>query len=320
MFKNIKSVSAPIILSDEMDVKPIETTKKVFKEPKNVPKEIIEYNNKANNIFVSPFLLHELIDFKTRNAMVNDSLKENPTIEVVIHEYKVAYRRKLRGQFNKLTINSVIDTVNFINNNTNNILNENEMNEFIMQRLKNDLLEKMKLPIITAYALVIKELEQSNKYHFDFKFNKEFLNDYRTYDDIDNKIFDVMMNLVNLIVLLYDIKLIDDEEVFTFFDEFVFEPELIFNMNLTTYSRLIMNIIHGTPNGDAKFKPGIINQIFLKYLKEREGKVMIENYKKLIEKHGSSFLSKMLIEMLENMVDGKICCQHCEMRIKKYGF
>lgn len=311
MFKCIKSVSAPIIINEDFDNKNITIVKKTNNMP-NPPREIIEYNLTAPNLFVSPFLVHELMDFKTRNAMINDSLKDNPTIEFVIHEYKVSYRRKLRSQFNKLTVNNVMDTVKFINDNTNNILTNNEMTDFIIERIKNDLWEKMKMPIITAYVILIQELENILEYHFTFSFDKEFLSEYFNNEEKYYMFPDMINNLTNFIILLYENKLIGEDEIYEFFDSYILKPEVPYGMEYSSFCKSIINIIHGMPNGNPKFKPNSLFNIFKKYLKEREDDI-VSVYQELSNKNKSSFLSKMMIEMIDNIKNDRICCKHCEM-------
>ena len=99
MYKNIKCTSAPIELKESKDSGIIKELDNMIP---NHPKEIIEFNKSANPLFISPFLVNELMDFKTRNAMLNDELKNNPTMDIVINEYKISYRRSLRMQLNKL--------------------------------------------------------------------------------------------------------------------------------------------------------------------------------------------------------------------------
>ena len=136
MYKNIKCNSAPIEFKESKDSGII---KELDNMVPNHPKEIIEFNKSANPSFISPFLVNELLDFKTRYAMSKDALKNNPTMDIVINEYIIFYRQSLRLQLNKLTRDNIDNTVSFIINNTNNILGNNEITEFIIQRVKNDM-------------------------------------------------------------------------------------------------------------------------------------------------------------------------------------
>ena len=165
MYKNIKCNSAPIEFKESKDSGII---KELDNMVPNHPKEIIEFNKSANPSFISPFLVNELLDFKTRYAMSKDALKNNPTMDIVINEYIIFYRQSLRLQLNKLTRDNIDNTVSFIINNTNNILGNNEITEFIIQRVKNDMWVLTET-FISVYGLLIAILTNEYHYHFDFR-------------------------------------------------------------------------------------------------------------------------------------------------------
>ena len=200
MYNNIKCTSAPIEIKESKDSGII---KELDNMVPNHPREIIEFNKSANPSFISPFLVNELLDFKTRNAMSIDTLKNNPTMDIVINEYIIFYRKSLRLQLNKLTRDNIDNTVSFIINNTNNILGNNEITEFIIQRVKNDMWVLTET-FISVYGLLIAILTNEYHYHFDFRFNNDFLNYYFESDDIEGSLFLKVINNINhLIIILY---------------------------------------------------------------------------------------------------------------------
>lgn len=311
MTNNIKCYSAPIETEVERHI--INIKKHCLMNVKH-PKEIIEYNKNSSCLFISPFLVNELLDFKTRNAMLNEQLKNNPTMEDVINEYKISYRRLLRCQFNKLTYDNVDDTVEFIINSRNNILDNKEMIEFIVQRVKNDIWV-MKLPIITAYGLLIKTLTEQYHYDFNFKFDKNFLDEYLENDEIYSSYENVVNNIVNLIIVLYNNNILNDNDVNIFFDDFIMKPKIPEGVEFNTFCKVIISSIHGLPKGDPNFKPGIMFELFSKYIKTHKN--VIDVYKTFLNEKGNTFLSRMLMEIIDNVSNDRICCEHCKMRIEK---
>lgn len=311
MYKNIKCTSAPIELKESKDSGIIKELDNMIP---NHPKEIIEFNKSANPLFISPFLVNELMDFKTRNAMLNDELKNNPTMDIVINEYKISYRRSLRMQLNKLTCDNVDNTVDFIINNTNNILDNNEMIEFIIQRVKNDIWV-MKQPFIIAYGLLIATLTNEYHYHFDFRFNNDFLNYYFDSDEIGLSFLNVINNINNLIIILYQNNIITLDKIYEYFDSFLLNPVIPGNVESNTFYKSIILTIHGLPKGDPNFKPSILYDVFCDYVKDKqkEGVNIVGKYEEFISSHGKSFLSRMLIEILDNINNNRICCTHCKL-------
>lgn len=313
MYKNIKCTSAPIELKESKDSGIIKELDNMIP---NHPKEIIEFNKSANPLFISPFLVNELMDFKARNAMLNDELKNNPTMDIVINEYKISYRRSLRMQLNKLTCDNVDNTVDFIINNTNNILDNNEMIEFIIQRVKNDIWV-IKQPFIIAYGLLIAILTNEYHYNFDFRFNNDFLNYYFDSDEIGLSFLNVINNINNLIIILYQNNIITLDKIYEYFDSFLLNPVIPGNVESNTFYKSIILTIHGLPKGDPNFKPSILYDVFCDYAKDKqkEGVNIVGKYEEFISSHGKSFLSRMLIEILDNINNNRICCTHCKLNL-----
>lgn len=309
MYKNIKCNSAPIEFKESKDSGII---KELDNMVPNHPKEIIEFNKSANPSFISPFLVNELLDFKTRYAMSKDALKNNPTMDIVINEYIIFYRQSLRLQLNKLTRDNIDNTVSFIINNTNNILGNNEITEFIIQRVKNDMWVLTK-KFISVYGLLITILTNEYHYHFDFRFNNEFLNYYFESDEIESLFLQVINNINNLIIILYQNNIITLDKIYEYFDSFLLNPVIPNNVESNTFYKSIMLTIHGLPKGDPNFKPSILYDIFREYVKDKqkEGINIVDKYKEFISEHEKSFLSKMLIEILDDINNNRIYCTFC---------
>lgn len=309
MYKNIKCNSAPIEFKESKDSGII---KELDNMVPNHPKEIIEFNKSANPSFISPFLVNELLDFKTRYAMSKDALKNNPTMDIVINEYIIFYRQSLRLQLNKLTRDNIDNTVSFIINNTNNILGNNEITEFIIQRVKNDMWVLTK-KFISVYGLLITILTNEYHYHFDFRFNNEFLNYYFESDEIESLFLQVINNINNLIIILYQNNIITLDKIYEYFDSFLLNPVIPNNVESNTFYKSIMLTIHGLPKGDPNFKPSILYDIFREYVKDKqkEGINIVDNYKEFINEHEKSFLSRMLIEILDDINNNRIYCTFC---------
>lgn len=310
MYKNIKCNSAPIEFKESKDSGII---KELDNMVPNHPKEIIEFNKSANPSFISPFLVNELLDFKTRYAMSKDALKNNPTMDIVINEYIIFYRQSLRLQLNKLTRDNIDNTVSFIINNTNNILGNNEITEFIIQRVKNDMWVLTK-KFISVYGLLITILTNEYHYHFDFRFNNEFLNYYFESDEIESLFLQVINNINNLIIILYQNNIITLDKIYEYFDSFLLNPVIPGNVAPITFYRSILLTIHGLPEGDPDFKPSILYDVFCDYVKDKqkEGVNIVDRYEEFINEHEKAFLGKILIEVLDDISNNRNYCKFCK--------
>ncbi len=310
MYKNIKCNSAPIEFKESKDSGII---KELDNMVPNHPKEIIEFNKSANPSFISPFLVNELLDFKTRYAMSKDELKNNPTMDIVINEYIIFYRQSLRLQLNKLTRDNIDNTVSFIINNTNNILGNNEISEFIIQRVKNDMWVLTE-PFINVYGLLIAILTNEYHYHFDFRFNNEFLNYYFESDEIGSLFLKVINNINNLIIILYQNNIITLDKIYEYFDSFLLNPVIPSNVAPITFYKSIISTIHGLPKDDPDFKPSILYDVFCDYVKDKqkEGVNIVDRYEEFINEHEKSFLGIMLIEVLEDINNNRNYCRFCK--------
>lgn len=310
MYKNIKCNSAPIEFKESKDSGII---KELDNMVPNHPKEIIEFNKSANPSFISPFLVNELLDFKTRYAMSKDELKNNPTMDIVINEYIIFYRQSLRLQLNKLTRDNIDNTVSFIINNTNNILGNNEITEFIIQRVKNDMWVLTK-KFISVYGLLITILTNEYHYHFDFRFNNEFLNYYFESDEIESLFLQVINNINNLIIILYQNNIITLDKIYEYFDSFLLNPVIPGNVAPITFYRSILLTIHGLPEGDPDFKPSILYDVFCDYVKDKqkEGVNIVDRYEEFINEHEKAFLGKILIEVLDDISNNRNYCKFCK--------
>ena len=310
MYKNIKCNSAPIEFKESKDSGII---KELDNMVPNHPKEIIEFNKSANPSFISPFLVNELLDFKTKYAMSKDALKNNPTMDIVINEYIIFYRQSLRLQLNKLTRDNIDNTVSFIINNTNNILGNNEITEFIIQRVKNDMWVLTK-KFISVYGLLITILTNEYHYHFDFRFNNEFLNCYFESDEIGSLFLKVINNINNLIIILYQNNIITLDKIYEYFDSFLLNPVIPGNVAPITFYRSILLTIHGLPEGDPDFKPSILYDVFCDYVKDKqkEGVNIVDRYEDFINEHDKSFLGIMLIEVLDDISNNRNYCKFCK--------
>lgn len=310
MYKNIKCNSAPIEFKESKDSGII---KELDNMVPNHPKEIIEFNKSANPSFISPFLVNELLDFKTRYAMSKDALKNNPTMDIVINEYIIFYRQSLRLQLNKLTRDNIDNTVSFIINNTNNILGNNEITEFIIQRVKNDMWVLTK-KFISVYGLLITILTNEYHYHFDFRFNNEFLNYYFESDEIESLFLQVINNINNLIIILYQNNIITLDKIYEYFDSFLLNPVIPGNVAPITFYKSIILTIHGLPESDPDFKPSILYDVFCDYVKDKqkEGVNIVDRYEEFINEHEKAFLGKMLIEVLDDISNNRNYCRFCK--------
>lgn len=310
MYKNIKCNSAPIEFKESKDSGII---KELDNMVPNHPKEIIEFNKSANPSFISPFLVNELLDFKTRYAMSKDALKNNPTMDIVINEYIIFYRQSLRLQLNKLTRDNIDNTVSFIINNTNNILGNNEITEFIIQRVKNDMWVLTK-KFISVYGLLITILTNEYHYHFDFRFNNEFLNYYFESDEIGSLFLQVINNINNLIIILYQNNIITLDKIYEYFDSFLLNPVIPGNVAPITFYKSIILTIHGLPESDPDFKPPILYYVFCDYVKDKqkEGVNIVDRYEEFINEHEKAFLGKMLIEVLDDISNNRNYCRFCK--------
>ena len=87
------------------------------------------------------------------------------------------------------------------------------------------------------------------------------------------------------------------------------------NVESNTFYKSIILTIHGLPKGDPNFKPSVLYDIFCDYVdnKQNEGVNIVGKYEEFISLHGKSFLSRMLIELLDNISNGRICCTHCKL-------
>lgn len=310
MYKNIKCNSAPIEFKESKDSGII---KELDNMVPNHPKEIIEFNKSANPSFISPFLVNELLDFKTRYAMSKDALKNNPTMDIVINEYIIFYRQSLRLQLNKLTRDNIDNTVSFIINNTNNILGNNEITEFIIQRVKNDMWVLTET-FISVYGLLIAILTNEYHYHFDFRFNNEFLNYYFESDEIGSLFLKVINNINNLIIILYQNNIITSDKIYEYFDSFLLNPVIPGNVAPITFYKSIISTIHGLPKDDPDFKPPILYNVFCDYVKDKqkEGVNIVDRYEEFINEHEKAFLGKMLIEVLDDISNNRNYCRFCK--------
>ena len=310
MYKNIKCNSAPIEFKESKDSGII---KELDNMVPNHPREIIEFNKSANPSFISPFLVNELLDFKTRNAMSIDALKNNPTMDIVINEYIIFYRQSLRLQLNKLTRDNIDNTVSFIINNTNNILGNNEITEFIIQRVKNDMWVLTET-FISVYGLLIAILTNEYHYHFDFRFNNEFLNYYFESDEIESLFLQVINNINNLIIILYKNNIITLDKIYEYFDSFLLNPVIPSNVEPITFYKSIISTIHGLPKDDPDFKPTILYDVFCDYVKDKqkEGVNIVDKYEEFINEHEKSFLGIMLIEVLDDINNNRNYCRFCK--------
>ena len=310
MYNNIKCTSAPIEFKESKDSGII---KELDNMVPNHPREIIEFNESANPSFISPFLVNELLDFKTRNAMSIDALKNNPTMDIVINEYIIFYRKSLRLQLNKLTRDNIDNTVSFIINNTNNILGNNEITEFIIQRVKNDMWVLTET-FISVYGLLIAILTNEYHYHFDFRFNNEFLNYYFESDEIESLFLQVINNINNLIIILYQNNIITLDKIYEYFDSFLLNPVIPGNVAPITFYKSIISTIHGLPKDDPNFKPSILYDVFCDYVKDKqkEGVNIVDRYEEFINEHEKSFLGIMLIEVLDDISNNRNYCRFCK--------
>lgn len=310
MYKNIKCNSAPIEFKESKDSGII---KELDNMVPNHPKEIIEFNKSANPSFISPFLVNELLDFKTRYAMSKDALKNNPTMDIVINEYIIFYRQSLRLQLNKLTRDNIDNTVSFIINNTNNILGNNEITEFIIQRVKNDMWVLTET-FISVYGLLIAILTNEYHYHFDFRFDNEFLNYYFESDEIGSLFLKVINNINNLIIILYQNNIITSDKIYEYFDSFLLNPVIPSNVEPITFYKSIISTIHGLPKDDPDFKPLILYDVFCDYVKDKqkEGVNIVDRYEEFINEHEKSFLGIMLIEVLDDISNNRNYCRFCK--------
>ena len=311
MYNNIKCTSAPIEFKESKDSGII---KELDNMVPNHPKEIIEFNKSANPSFISPFLVNELLDFKTRYAMSKDALKNNPTMDIVINEYIIFYRQSLRLQLNKLTRDNIDNTVSFIINNTNNILGNNEITEFIIQRVKNDMWVLTET-FISVYGLLIAILTNEYHYHFDFRFNNDFLNYYFESDDIEGSLFLKVINNINhLIIILYKNNIITLDKIYEYFDSFLLNPVIPSNVEPITFYKSIISTIHGLPKDDPDFKPPILYDVFCDYVKDKqkEGVNIVDRYEEFINEHEKSFLGIMLIEVLDDISNNRNYCRFCK--------
>ena len=310
MYNNIKCTSAPIEFKESKDSGII---KELDNMVPNHPREIIEFNKSANPSFISPFLVNELLDFKTRNAMSIDALKNNPTMDIVINEYIIFYRQSLRLQLNKLTRDNIDNTVSFIINNTNNILGNNEITEFIIQRVKNDMWVLTET-FISVYGLLIAILTNEYHYHFDFRFNNEFLNCYFESDEIGSLFLKVINNINNLIIILYQNNIITLDKIYEYFDSFLLNPVIPSNVAPITFYKSIISTIHGLPKDDPDFKPPILYDVFCDYVKDKqkEGVNIVDRYEEFINEHEKSFLGIMLIEVLDDISNNRNYCRFCK--------
>lgn len=310
MYKNIKCNSAPIEFKESKDSGII---KELDNMVPNHPKEIIEFNKSANPSFISPFLVNELLDFKTKYAMSKDALKNNPTMDIVINEYIIFYRQSLRLQLNKLTRDNIDNTVSFIINNTNNILGNNEITEFIIQRVKNDMWVLTET-FISVYGLLIAILTNEYHYHFNFRFNNEFLNYYFESDEIGSLFLKVINNINNLIIILYQNNIITSDKIYEYFDSFLLNPVIPGNVAPITFYKSIISTIHGLPKDDPNFKPSILYDVFCDYVKDKqkEGVNIVDRYEEFINEHEKSFLGIMLIEVLDDISNNRNYCRFCK--------
>ena len=92
-----------------------------------------------------------------------------------------------------MTLNNIEETVNFIKVNSNNILSEEEMNNFTIDIIKDNLKNKMKVPIIKAHLALIQELQNILNYNFNFVFDKKFLKSFI----LDEEQYNIFSDIVN---------------------------------------------------------------------------------------------------------------------------
>ena len=71
--------------------------------------------------------------------------------------------------------------------------------------------------------------------------------------------------------------------------------------------------IHGLPEGDPDFEPSILYDIFREYVKDRQNKDIniVDKYKEFIIEHEESFLGRMLIEILDDIINDRNYCTLC---------
>lgn len=302
------SSSVPITQNDiiEVDVKRINKTPIYLNE-------IREYNDKTLNKFISNFPIGDMLDFKTRFYHSNPNLHANLSFDEVMNEYIIHCRRMFRSQFNKLTCETLNDTINFIINNTNKVLTIDEIKELIIERVINSAWI-MKPPIFKAYSLLISTLTLNYDFNFNFKFDDKFLKENYNYEYIHLDYENFINNIFCLIIQLYEDKIINKHNVFEFFDAYVLNPFIPKDVNYMTYCKTMYNNIHGLNKGDYHFKPNIIFELFKDYSKSN--KQLEQIYINFINNNSKSYLSKMLLDMIINTVNGRVCCEDCQKRIE----
>ena len=156
----------------------------------------------------------------------------------------------------------------------------------------------MKVPIIKAHLALIQELHNLLNYNFNFVFDKKFLKSFILDEEQYNIFSDIVNNIITLITLMYENKIINDKAVYVFFDNYIAEPELLFNMSFTSFCKSVINSIHGLPCADINFKPSPLFKVFKKYIKERKLN-LIKKYKEFSADKEKTFLLTMLIEIFE---------------------
>ena len=70
---------------------------------------------------------------------------------------------------------------------------------------------------ISVYGLLITILTNEYHYHFDFRFNNEFLNYYFESDEIESLFLQVINNINNLIIILYQNNIITLDKIYEYF-------------------------------------------------------------------------------------------------------
>lgn len=280
----------------------------------NIPNVIQKFNNNHINPLMISSSINSLVNFKTKNFRNIDELHSSPNLSKLFVEYKKDFKSRLNAWMNKLSLTQPMNfdlIIKFIND---SFYNENYIKQMIFYKIFNDIntTDIIKENIIETYCILLDKLKQNKKYSYNFIFDNEFLNKYGNNDDVHNAFrFNSFINNIAILINHLEIhNLITEDEMFIFLNATLLNPSYD-NLDIICFCKRILNIIHGT-NNDYYLNHGLY-VASKKYLKDNFKIIEIFNdiSNELFKDDKKPFIYKMVFEIIENLVNGKQCCNLC---------
>lgn len=292
-----------------------------------IPKPIKLFNSNHETPLMIPSSINSLVNYKTKNFRNINALHDNPNIYYLFIEYKKYFKGNFIGSINKISVHlknkHINDTFKAILDLIDNCFySENYIKNLIFNKIFIDLNTDIKIKdnIIKSYCILLKLLKDLNNYNFVFHFNRDFLNKYGNSDNEENATrFNYFINnIMTLINNLSKYDFIKNEDMFEFLDAILLNPNYR-NISFTTFCMRILNLIHNIHN-DYYNKYGLY-KASRDYLKNNyKIKIILENVKnEYYDKDKPPFLYFHIMELLDNIINDKCCCEICEKNLISFN-